>query len=392
MPPTISLTVGSAAEPLLPLVAAVEAPLQPARVSDSAAPAAATAAMLRFFMVWFLSWRRGIRRSGAGRNKGRRSDRLRLGADGWPPLEEGPLEEGDEVLGAERDDRHDDHAGEDRVRVEVALRLADDQADAVLGAEHLRDEGADDREAERGVQARDDPGHRRRDGHVPGDLQRRGPEDADVRDQVLVDLPHALEGVEEDGEEHEHGGEQDLREDPEPEGDDEDRAEHDPRDGVQHLDVGAEHVREVAVRTERDADDDPDDRAEREALEGLLDGDAEVLPDAAEGGALREEPNEAVPDAGGLPVEELVDPAECSDELPAADHEDGDEHASHPDPVAPPGAGTPPFGLHVDLPLGAERRCRGDHAATADCWYARVTSSFSDSQIRPCSSWKCCSW
>ena len=54
----------------------------------------------------------------------------------------------------------------------LPLRLADDQADAVLSPEHLGDQGADDGEAEGGVQARDDPSHRRRDRHVPGNLQR----------------------------------------------------------------------------------------------------------------------------------------------------------------------------------------------------------------------------
>ena len=72
----------------------------------------------------------------------------------------------------ERDDRDHQHSGEHAVRIEAVLRGPDDQADAVLRAEHLADQRADDREAERGVQAGDDPGERGGHGDVPDDLQR----------------------------------------------------------------------------------------------------------------------------------------------------------------------------------------------------------------------------
>src|SRR5438067_147363 len=71
MPPTIILTVGSVAEadpdePVLvdPLLDPEPPLLQAARLSDRAAPTDATATMLLLFMVRFLSWCRGIRRSG----------------------------------------------------------------------------------------------------------------------------------------------------------------------------------------------------------------------------------------------------------------------------------------------------------------------------------------
>ena len=96
---------------------------------------------------------------------------LRTGAR-RAPGQQATFEQGDQVLGDQRDDGDDEHPGEDAVRVETALRWSDDQADAVLGAEHLADEGADDGEAEGGVQAGDDPGQRRGHGDVADDLQR----------------------------------------------------------------------------------------------------------------------------------------------------------------------------------------------------------------------------
>src|SRR5690349_13332688 len=143
MPPTISLTVGSEADEELepPLL------LEHAATPRASAPAA-TVQRARLNMT-FLSL-------GTAGRIGPESDGDRFGAARRPPAENPLFQQGDQELGDERDYRHDRHAREHGVHVEIALRLTDDQPDAVLRTEHLRDECADDREAECGVQAGDD--------------------------------------------------------------------------------------------------------------------------------------------------------------------------------------------------------------------------------------------
>ena len=182
-----------------------------------------------------------------------------------------------------------DHAGEDGVGVELPLRLADDEPDAPLRAEHLADQRADDREPERGVQAGDDPGHRRGDGDVARDLEWRRAEHPDVGDQVRVDLADALEGVEEDDEEDQNGGQQHLRERAQAEGDQEDGAEDDAGHRVDDLDVRAQDVGEEPVLPEQQPDRDARDGAEDEPVDRLLQGGPDVAPDGAEFGALGEQ-------------------------------------------------------------------------------------------------------
>ena len=70
------------------------------------------------------------------------------------------LELGDERLGGESDHADDDHRAEDAVRVEVVLRVGDDQPQALLGTQELADDRANDREPERHVETRDDPRQR----------------------------------------------------------------------------------------------------------------------------------------------------------------------------------------------------------------------------------------
>lgn len=192
-------------------------------------------------------WVRGVRRLGRGRR-----------APGQQPV----FELADQPLGAEHDDRDDEHRGEHAVGVEVVLRGLDDQAEAALCAEHLSDQRADDGEAEGAVQAGYDPGERGGHGDVPDDLHLGGTEHCGVGQDVAVDLAYALEGVEEDDEEHQHRGEQDLRQHADAERDDEDRAEDDPRDRIDHLDVGAEHIGEEAALAQRDTEDHAGDGPE----------------------------------------------------------------------------------------------------------------------------------
>src|SRR6476660_4793925 len=115
---------------------------------------------------------------------------------GRTPAEQPALEDADQTLGGERDDCDQDHAGEDAVHVEVVLRGPDQQAQALVGAEDLADQGADEGEAEADVQAREDPGEGRRQDHVAGHLPARGPKQAGVGDEVAVHLARPLVGVE----------------------------------------------------------------------------------------------------------------------------------------------------------------------------------------------------
>ena len=207
-----------------------------------------------------------------------------------------------------------------------------------MAPEHLADDGADDREAEGDVKAGDDPGRRRGQHHMAIGLPAAGPEHARVRDQVLVDLAHALKGIEEDAEEHEHRGGHHLGLSAHAEGDDEQRREHDARDRVQDLDVRVEHIGEEAGLTEADADDHARNGPEQEAEHGLLQRDPDVGPDRPVLGAVREPILERGDDPTGPSPEERVDDLDpgSGEQLPEAEHEDerGDPSDSTGSPCA----------------------------------------------------------
>src|SRR5581483_11398491 len=143
--------------------------------------------MLLPWSEWYWFW--GLRLCLGSR---RRGARLRRRA----PAQHALLERRDQRLGRERDQRDDEHPGEHAIGPEGVHRCSDDQAEALLGTEQLADDRADDREAERDVEARDDPCHRRWEHDVAGDLEAARAEHAGVGDQVAVHFPDALEGVE----------------------------------------------------------------------------------------------------------------------------------------------------------------------------------------------------
>src|SRR5712691_6742874 len=122
------------------------------------------------------------------------------------PLDEPVFERADEPLRDEGEDRQQEHAREHPVDVEGVPRVVDELAKARGGPEQFPDHGADDGEPEADVEAGEDPGEGGRDDDLGRQAAVVGAEDARVRDQVAVDLAHALEGVEEDDEEHEHYG------------------------------------------------------------------------------------------------------------------------------------------------------------------------------------------
>src|SRR6478736_6214304 len=166
MPPTMIVTVGALASTVAaPAPAAVVEPdalLAQAAIVVAARKAAPAAPMRLVFMelsfesvaCWCVLVRAEVLRCwGAGGMRGLLDGRTSMGLRGAPP-QQAPLEDGDECLRRQGDNGDEDHAGQHPVHVEVVLRRADQQAQALVGAEDLADEGADEGEAEADVQAR----------------------------------------------------------------------------------------------------------------------------------------------------------------------------------------------------------------------------------------------
>src|SRR5690242_14919989 len=349
MPPTISVTVGmpdcaSAFEPVVPELLEPDELLQAAR---AAAVATAAAIAIRGLLGM------GCSSGGGGFGGGR-----------GPPGQQAAFQQADQALGGQRQDRDDQHRGEHAVRVEVVLRGGDHQPEAPLGAEELADDRADDREPERDVQAGDDPGQRRWDYDVAGDGAARGTQDPGVVEQVAVHLTDALEGVEEHHEEHQDRGQRHLGGDAQAEGDGEERAEHDPRDGIGDLDIRADDLGKETELAEQHADDHPGYHAEDEAEHGFLEGGPDLQPDGTVGGAVPDPVVQLGDDPAGLAPEEPVDDLDVGQQLPAADHGDQGGEAGNPDEDLPVHDG-PPWTVRA---------------------YAASTSSRSDAQIWWCSS------
>src|SRR5487761_334289 len=255
----------------------------------------------------------GDRRIGGGDGRIRRYRRA--------PGEQPPLQLADQALGGERQDRDDQHRGEHAVRIEVVLRGGDDQPEAFLRAEELADDRADDGEPESHVQARDDPGERGRQHDVTDDLEPGGAEHARAGDEVAVDFPDALEGVEEDDEEDQNGGQHDLGGRAQAQPDDEDRAQHDARQRVHGLDVGPEDVGEEPDLPQQDPEDNAAGHAHGKAQECFLHRDPYLQPQRAVFGSVLRPVDELVPDAGGLAEEERIDDLPGREQLPAAEQE-----------------------------------------------------------------------
>src|SRR6478672_7490419 len=149
MPPTMMVTAGAflAADAVDP-VDAVEALLaQPViAVVDTTAPTMRLVRVTRRLRCTELSYRwvgtaGGTAVGGAVRGAGGDGsvEELLAAHLGWPPAQEPVLEHGDERLGHQRDEGDQHHAGEDAVHVEVVLRAADQQAEALVRAEQLPD-------------------------------------------------------------------------------------------------------------------------------------------------------------------------------------------------------------------------------------------------------------
>src|SRR5262249_50355913 len=155
---------------------------------------------------------------------------LVLGSPAEQPPFHLPDAEGEDDPGqAEHGEGHH-HVG----RVEAPERGDDEVADpaARLAADELADDDADEGEGDRGGERGEGPGQGGGYDHRSHDLALGGPEEAGGVDQVLVDAPRSLEGVEEDDEEDDQPGEDDLGQEPEPEDHRDERHQRHPREGV----------------------------------------------------------------------------------------------------------------------------------------------------------------
>src|SRR5438094_8016525 len=243
------------------------------------------------------------------------------------PLDEPLFERADEALGDEGEHRQQEHAGEHAIDVEGVAGVVDQLAEAGRGPEQLPDHGADDGQAEADVEACENPG----EGGGDDDLERQAPvvgtEDAGVGDQIAVDLANALEGVEEDDEEHQHDGGGRLAPERETEHDREQGAEHHARDRVRGFDEGRERFGEQLDAAEHDPEDDAEYRADDEADYLLLHGHRGLIPERPQRRPLGDPGPEPRHHAGWLANEEGIDPVHAARQLPAAEPDDGKQDA-----------------------------------------------------------------
>src|SRR6266849_4128263 len=122
------------------------------------------------------------------------------------PLDEPVFERADEPFRNEREDGQQEHAREHPVDIEGVACAVDELAEARRRPEQFTDHRADDGQTEADVEAGENPGECGGDDDFGRQAAVAGAENAGIGDQVAVYFTHALEGVEEDDEEHEHHG------------------------------------------------------------------------------------------------------------------------------------------------------------------------------------------
>src|ERR1700736_1533948 len=136
-----------------------------------------------------------------------------------------------------------------------------------------------------------------------------GSEEARGVDEVGVDAPRALEGVEEDDEEHDAPGQHDLGEQTEAEDHRDERHQRDAGQRVERHDVGLEHAGQPVAAPEHQAGHEAGGDAGEEAPDGGLHGRERHLPDG-EPYPGRHQVDEPLRDRGGPADEERIDPVE----------------------------------------------------------------------------------
>src|SRR5260370_38184515 len=178
------------------------------------------------------------------------------------PLDEPVFERADEPLRNEGEDGQQEHAREHSVDVEGMACAIDELAEARRRPEQFPDHGADYGQAKADVEAGENPGECGRDDDLGRQAAVVGAEDARVRNQVAVHLAHALEGIEEDDEEHEHHGRPRFAPHRQTEHDREERAENNTPDGTRALDEERKGFSEQLDAAQQDTQDDAEPRAD----------------------------------------------------------------------------------------------------------------------------------
>src|SRR5207244_2632848 len=268
-------------------------------------------------------------------NNGRMNMRIRLlllnldfAADCWgPPSDQAVLERGDECFRQQRHGGQQQHPRENTVGVEVVFGAVDQLPDSLGCAKELAYDRSDQGQAEADVKARDDPAERRGNDHLGGQPSIVSAEDACVGDQVAFDFTDALERVEEDDEEDEDRRGRNLGANVQPERDGEQSSQDHPRYRVRGFDVDREDVGQEPVPAQQHADHHAQHRADDEAEDRLLHRYQHLLPERTQRGFLGDPDPQLLGYPGGLTEEELVDDADAGRQLPAAEHDDRDQHA-----------------------------------------------------------------
>src|SRR5215467_1449569 len=159
------------------------------------------------FWRWRTAWSVRSRMTGSRRSVGTRrmramawllsSDRSSLAL----PVEQALFEPRHQIVGADREKGEDDQHHEDAGGVEGAGGAGEQEAQAVLGGEHLAHHGGGEGEGHGDAEPREDPGDARREDDPAGDEARRGAHGFDGVHEVAVHVLHADVGVDEQDEE-----------------------------------------------------------------------------------------------------------------------------------------------------------------------------------------------
>src|SRR5829696_7908170 len=246
------------------------------------------------------------------------------------PAHRKPLDSGDGAIEQDSEDAgHDDRRPRLGEREDTGLPPDLDSQRVLRASEVVAHDRADHREYGRHLQPGEDERKRVRDAHPPKDLPLAARVGTHQLDLLRPHRRQPTEGVDEHGEEAEHGGDHHLRElveRPEPvvrdrgEGDDRDRVG---RDGERH-----QRRREHPPAGEDQGNHDPRRTAHHPAAERLLEREPPCAPERVALGP------QGSRDVGGRGQQEILDVEAADEPLPERDAGDEDDDGGEPVPQA----------------------------------------------------------
>src|SRR4051794_35667842 len=246
------------------------------------------------------------------------------------PRDEEPLQPDHSQVEDEPEQREAEDHREQPLGLQVVQARDDLVPEPLVAAEVLADDGADDREDDRDLHAREDVGQGAR---VLEPAERLPPARIEALHHVLLPLVHGADAedrVQQHGEERDHRDDDDLGRDPEAEPDDEQRDQRDLRHHLRGDDDRSHRLLEPLHPTQQRAEADAEDDRDAEADEGLGQRDAHVGPEAV----LLDEVADAADDLLGLRQHERRHVEDRDDELP--DDDQDDDRSDRADPRDPP--------------------------------------------------------